>query len=84
MAEPIPAKPEMLAGLGIAGYAVAFELLGLLARKGIITTREGAEVIEAALSSTEEKQRETPDPALAAACELLGVHQAMWLQPPSD
>ena len=80
MAHPIPAKPEMLTALGIAGYAVAFELLGLLAEKGVITGREGLQVIEKALASTEEKQRETPDPALQSACDLLGIHQAMFVQ----
>lgn len=82
MADPIPAKPEMLTGLGIAGYAVAFELLGLLAEKGIITAREGLQVIEKALASTEEKQSETPNAALQSACDLLGIHQAMFVQPP--
>jgi hypothetical protein len=81
MADPAPANSEMLAGFGVAGYALAIETLHLLARKRIITPREGAGIIEAALSSIEKKQRQNPAEALEAACELLAIHQVMWQSP---
>ncbi len=74
------ARPEVLQALGIIGYEVAFAMLGKLTEKGIVSTHEGIAIIESALSSVEAKHRETPSDALQASIELLGIHQAMFVQ----
>lgn len=78
--EKVEANPDLLRGLGIVGYEVAFALLGMLTNKGILTSREGLEIIETALSSVEAKQAETPDASLQQAIDILGIHQAMFVE----
>lgn len=80
MTDPTPASPEVLQALGVIGYEVAFALLGRLSENGILSTRDGLRVIEQALASVEEKQRETPTAALQIAIDLLGIHQAMFVK----
>jgi hypothetical protein len=80
MMEKVEANPDLLRGLGIVGYEVAFALLGMLTNKGILTSREGLEIIETALSSVEAKQGETPDASLQQAIDILGIHQAMFVE----
>lgn len=82
MAEQPPAQPEFMHALGIVGYFLAIETLGMLAREGKITGREGAAVIDAALRQAEEKAPETPHAAFEVARQILEGHLAAWFPPP--
>lgn len=65
---------------GIAGYAVALELMSKLEERGILSRNDGAAIIDAALTGLERTAVDQSTEALALARKALDHQLKLWQQ----
>jgi hypothetical protein len=64
--------------IGVAGYAVAMELLSKLEERGLISRDDGAGIIDSALAALERADAQTPHPAFRMARRALDAQMKVW------
>jgi hypothetical protein len=64
--------------LGVAGYALAMELLTTLKEQELISHDEAASVIDRTLAALERTDAATPHPAFRMARQALDRQLALW------
>ena len=75
-------KPEhnaaQVLAVGVAGYAVAMEMLSKLEERGVLSRDDGAGIIDAALAALERTETKTPHPAFRVARRMLDEQLKLW------
>ena len=64
--------------IGVAGYAVAMELLAKLEERGLMSRDDGAGIIDSALAALERTDVQTPHPAFRMARRVLDAQMKVW------
>ena len=77
MDEPQQNATQVLA-IGVAGYAVAMELLSKLEERGLLSRDDGVGIIDSALAALERTDAQTPHPAFRVARRMLDGQLEVW------
>jgi hypothetical protein len=79
MAKPKPKNGAVqIQGIGVAGYALAAEVLAALEARGILSHEEVANVMDSALAGLERTDAQTPHPAFRQGRIALDAQLAWW------